>query len=241
MATSSGIAGRIARGFINSTLTPLLMAAFLGIGLYSAWVTPKEEDPQIDVPMMDIAVRYPGATPEEVKSRVAKPIERLASTIEGVEYVYSTSMPGQALVSVRYYVGEDPESSTVKLYEELLKNMDQMPPEASMPLIKSREVDDVPILTLTLHSDSTDDYKLRRIGEEMAADLKTTDGVAEVEVHGGRPRQVRVALQPNELGAHGLDPPAIAEQLRAANRQTDAGAFDRNDTSYLVETGGFLT
>ena len=241
MASASGIAGRIARAFINSKLTPLLMAAFLGIGLYSAWMTPKEEDPQIDVPMMDIAVQYPGATPEEVKSRVAEPIERLASNIEGMEYVYSTSMPGQARVSVRYYVGEDPESSTVKLYEELLKNMDQMPREASTPLIKSRGVDDVPILTLTLHSETADDYELRRIGEEMAADLKTTDGVAEVEVHGGRPRQVRVALQPNQLAAHGLDPPAIAEQLQAANQQADAGAFEQNDESYLVETGGFLT
>lgn len=241
MATASGIAGRIARAFINSKLTPLLMAAFLGIGLYSAWVTPKEEDPQIDVPMVDIAVRYPGATPQEVKSRVAEPIERLASNIEGVEYVYSTAMPGRALVSVRYYVGEDPEGSTVKLYEELLKNMDQMPPEASQPLIKSRAVDDVPILTLTLHSEQADDYELRRVGEEMAADLKTTDGVAETAVHGGRPRQVRVALNPTQVAAHELDPPAIAEQLRAANQQSDAGAFDRNDTSYLVETGGFLT
>jgi len=240
MATTSGIAGRIARTFINSKLTPLLMAAFLGIGLYSAWVTPKEEDPQIEVPMMDIAVQYPGATPQEVKSRVAEPIERLASNIDGVEYVYSTAMPGRAMVSVRYYVGEDPSTSTVKLYEELLKNMDEMPPGASQPLIKSRAVDDVPILTLTLHSQTTNDYKLRRIGEEMAADLKTTDGVAEVNVHGGRPRQVRVALQPNQLAAHELDPPSIAKQLRAANQQTDAGAFDRTDESYLVETGGFL-
>ncbi|MCS3628184.1 multidrug efflux pump subunit AcrB [Salinibacter ruber] len=241
MATTSGIAGRIARTFINSKLTPLLMAAFLGIGLYSAWVTPKEEDPQIEVPMMDIAVQYPGATPQEVKSRVAEPIERLASNIDGVEYVYSTAMPGRAMVSVRYYVGEDPSTSTVKLYEELLKNMDEMPPGASRPLIKSREVDDVPILTLTLHSETTGDYELRRIGEEMAADLKTTDGVAEVNVHGGRPRQVRVALQPNQLAAHGLDPPSVAEQLRAANQETDAGAFQRMDESYLVETGGFLT
>ncbi len=241
MATTSGIAGRIARTFINSKLTPLLMAAFLGIGLYSAWVTPKEEDPQIEVPMMDIAVQYPGATPQEVKSRVAEPIERLASNIDGVEYVYSTAMPGRAMVSVRYYVGEDPSTSTVKLYEELLKNMDEMPPGASRPLIKSRAVDDVPILTLTLHSETTGDYELRRIGEEMAADLKTTDGVAEVSVHGGRPRQVRVALQPNQLAAHELDPPSVAEQLRAANQETDAGAFQRMDESYLVETGGFLT
>jgi len=241
MATASGIAGRIARGFINSKLTPLLMAAFLGIGLYSAWMTPKEEDPQIEVPMADIAVRYPGATPQEVKSRVAEPIERLASNIQGVEYVYSTSLPGRAMVSVRYYVGENPERSMVKLYEEILKHMDQMPERASPPLIKTRAVDDVPVLTLTLHSDSMGDYRLRRLGEEMASDLKKTDGVADVEVHGGRQRQVRVTLQPSQVAAYRLDPPSIAKQLRAANQQTDAGTFERQDTSYLVETGGFLT
>jgi len=241
MATASGIAGRIARGFINSKLTPLLMAAFLGIGLYSAWMTPKEEDPQIEVPMVDIGVRYPGATPEEVKSRVAQPLERIASNIQGVEYVYSTSLPGRAMVSVRYYVGEDPERSMVKLYEEILKNMDQMPERASPPLLKSRSVDDVPVLTLTLHSDTTGGYQLRRLGEEMASDLKKTDGVADVEVHGGRSRQVRVTLQPSRVAAYQLDPPAIARQLQAANQQTDAGTFERQDTSYLVETGGFLT
>jgi multidrug efflux pump subunit AcrB len=241
MSKTSGIAGTIARGFINSKLTPLLMAAFLGIGLYSAWLTPKEEDPQIEVPMADIAVRYPGATPQEVERRIAEPLERLASNIAGVEYVYSTSMPGQALISVRYFVGENPEQSMVKLYEEMLKHMDQMPPRASMPLIKSRAVDDVPVLALTLHSDALDDYELRRIGEEMAMDLKTTDGVADVQVHGGRPRQVRVTLHPNRLAAYQLDPPSIAQQIQAANQQMDAGTFESGDTSYLVETGTFLT
>jgi multidrug efflux pump subunit AcrB len=239
----SGIAGTIARGFINSKLTPLLMAAFLGIGLYSAWLTPKEEDPQIEVPMADIAVRYPGATPQEAERRVAEPLERLISNIEGVEYVYSTSMPGRVLVSARYLVGAAPEESMVKLYEEMLKHMDEMPPGASMPLIKTRAVDDVPVLTLTLHSDAPhyDDYQLRRIGDEMAMDLKTIDGVADVSVHGGRPRAVRVRLDPNRLAAYGLDPPAIARQLRASNQQSDAGTFQRGDTAYQVETGGFLT
>jgi multidrug efflux pump subunit AcrB len=138
MAQTNGLAGTIARGFINSKLTPLLMAAFLGIGLYSAWLTPKEEDPQIEVPMADIAVRYPGATPQEVERRVAEPLERLVTNIEGVEYVYSTSMPEKALVSVRYFVGEPSEQSMVKLYEEMLKHMDQMPRGASMPLIQTR-------------------------------------------------------------------------------------------------------
>jgi len=239
----SGIAGTIARGFINSKLTPLLMAAFLGIGLYSAWLTPKEEDPQIEVPMADVLVQYPGATPEEVERRVAEPLERLISNIEGIEYVYSTSLPGRALVSARYFVGAPSEKSMVKLYEEMLKHMDQMPAGASMPLIKSRAVDDVPVLTLTLHSDDPnyDDYQLRRIGGEMAADLKEIEGVADVSIHGGRKRQVRVELAPSRLAAFDLDPPAIAQQLTAANQQMDAGTFESGDTSYLVETGGFLT
>ncbi len=239
----SGIAGTIARGFINSKLTPLLMAAFLGIGLYSAWLTPKEEDPQIEVPMADIAVRYPGATPQEAERRIAEPLERLISNIEGVEYVYSTSMPGRVLVSARYLVGASPEESMVKLYEEMLKHMDEMPPEASMPLIKTRAVNDVPVLALTLHSDDPNynDYQLRRIGDEMAMDLKQIEGVADVSVHGGRPRTVRVRLDPNRLAAYDLDPPAIARQLQASNTQTNAGTFQRGDTSYRVETGGFLT
>ena len=238
----SGIAGTIARGFINSKLTPLLMAAFLGIGLYSAWLTPKEEDPQIEVPMADVVVQYPGATPQEVERRVAEPLERLISNIEGIEYVYSTSMPGRALVSARYYVGAPSEQSMVRLYEEMLKNMDQMPEGASMPLIKTRAVDDVPVLSLTLHSDDPnyDDYQLRRIGSEMAMDLKKIDGVADVSVHGGRKRSVRVRLDPNRLAAYNLDPPAIARQLTAANQQMDAGTFQSGDTSYMVETGDFL-
>ncbi|WP_105011931.1 efflux RND transporter permease subunit [Salinibacter sp. 10B] len=238
----SGIAGTIARGFINSKLTPLLMAAFLGIGLYSAWLTPKEEDPQIEVPMADVVVQYPGATPQEVERRVAEPLERLISNIDGIEYVYSTSMPGRALVSARYYVGASSEQSMVKLYEEMLKHMDQMPEGASMPLIKSRAVDDVPVLALTLHSDDPnyDDYQLRRIGSEMAMDLKKIDGVADVSVHGGRKRSVRVRLDPNRLAAYNLDPPAIARQLTASNQQMDAGTFQSGDTSYMVETGDFL-
>jgi len=243
MPQTNGLAGTIARGFINSKLTPLLMAAFLGIGLYSAWLTPKEEDPQIEVPMADIAVRYPGATPQEVERRVAEPLERLVANIAGVEYVYSTSMPGQALVSVRFYVGEPSEQSMVKLYEEMLKHMDQMPPGASMPLIQSRAVDDIPVLTLTLHSDHPDydDYQLRRIGNEVAMDLKAIDGVADVGVHGGRERTLNVELDPNRLAAYQLDPPSIAQQIQAANQQMDAGAFERDDTSFLVETGAFLT
>jgi multidrug efflux pump subunit AcrB len=178
-----------------------------------------------------------------VERRVAEPLERLISNIEGIEYVYSTSMPGRALVSARYYVGAPSEPSMVRLYEEMLKHMDQMPEGASRPLIKTRAVDDVPVLTLTLHSSDPnyDDYQLRRIGNEMAMGLKKIDGVADVSVHGGRKRAVRVRLDPNRLAAYNLDPPAIARQLTASNRQVDAGTFQREDASYMVETGDFLT
>lgn len=240
MASTSGLAGRLAQPFIHSKITPLLMAAFLGIGIYSIWLTPKEEDPQIEVPMVDIFVEQPGATPEEVESRIIEPLEHLLSNIEGVEYIYSTAMQGQAAVSVRYYVGEDIPRSLVKLYEQILKRMEQMPPGASMPLIKTRDVDDVPVLALTLHSDTYDDYALRRMGTELATVLKRADGVAAIDVIGGRSRTVRVRTDPNRLTAYGLDLPAIAQQLQAANQQLEAGSFRSGNTEYLVETGPFL-
>ncbi|MFO8231857.1 MAG: efflux RND transporter permease subunit [Longimonas sp.] len=240
MATQTGLAGRLAQPFINSKITPLLMAAFLGIGIYSVWLTPKEEDPQIEVPMVDILVQQPGATPDEVESRIVEPLERLLSNIDGVEYVYSNAMQGQAAVSVRYYVGEDIPRSLVKLYEQILKRMEQMPPGASMPLIKTRAVNDVPILSLTLHSDTYSDYELHQMGTELASELQRADGVAAIDVIGGRERTVKVRTDPNQLMAYNLDLPAIAEQVQAANSQQQSGSFRSGDAEYLVETGKFL-
>ena len=240
MATQARIAGTIAQRFINSKLTPLLMAAFLGIGLYSAWLTPREEEPQIDVPLADIFVRYPGASPEEVERRVVEPLERVVSNIGGIEYVYSTAMPGQALVIVRYYVGEDVERSLVKLYNEIVKHIDQMPPGVTMPLIKTRAIDDVPMLALTLWSEHYDDYQLRRLAGELTAEVKKVKDVAAVNLIGGRTRQIRVVLDPDRLAGYGLDPLTIVEMIQGANSQRDAGSFSTGDTEYLVETGNFL-
>ncbi|WP_199898084.1 efflux RND transporter permease subunit [Marinilabilia salmonicolor] len=140
----TGIAGTIAKLFINSKLTPLLMVVFLLIGAYSSYLTPREEEPQIDVPIADIFVRYPGAGPEEVEARITKPLEKVISNVTGIEYVYSTSSPGGAMMIVQFYVGEDIERSLVKMYNEIIKNMDKMPQGISMPLIKTRSIDDVP-------------------------------------------------------------------------------------------------
>ena len=235
-----GLAGKIAHAFINSKLTPLLMAAFLAIGVYSAYLTPSEEEPQISVPIADVFVQYPGANPEEIESRVTKPLEQLISNIHGVEYVYSISNPGIAMLVVRYYVGEDVERSLVKLYNEIAKNMDKMPRGVSMPLIKSKSIDDVPVIALTMWSQSYDDYQLRRVAMELASEIKKIDHVAETQVIGGRSRQIRVVLDKSKMAAHHVDPLTIAGQVQFANQQSEAGTFNSQDREFLVEAGNFL-
>ncbi|MDX1672374.1 MAG: efflux RND transporter permease subunit [Balneolaceae bacterium] len=237
----TGIAGRIAQAFIDSKLTPLLMAAFLGIGIYGALLTPREEEPQIDVPMADIFLGYPGASAEQVERRLAVPVEKIVSNISGVEYVYSTSMPEHAMITVQFYVGEDVERSLVKLYNELMKNMDRMPQSVSMPLVKTRSIDDVPILALTLWSRRYDDYELRRVADELNLEIKTIQDVAETRLIGGRSRVLKVELDRQAMAAHRLDPLHVARQIRAANSRKQTGSFNSSDYRYLVETGQFLS
>ncbi len=236
----TGFAGGIAKLFINSKLTPLLMVAFLIIGLYSSYLTPREEEPQIDVPIADIFFRYPGASPKEVESRVMEPLEKVISNIPGVEYVYSTSMPGQAMMIVQFYVGEDIERSLVKMYNEIMKHMDQMPKGTSFPLIKTRSIDDVPVLGLTLWSDHYSDYDLKRIAQEMTNEIKQVTDVSETKVIGGRSRQVRVVLNNEQMASFHVDALEIAQKIQMANGQFNTGSFDRNDKEYLVEAGDFL-
>ena len=235
-----GLAGRIAAIFIHSKLTPLLMAVFMGIGIYSAVLTPKEEDPQIEVPMVDIALAMPGASPEEMESVVIQPIEHLLGNIEGVEYIFSTALPGQALISATWYVGENVEESLVGLYEELLKRMESMPEDVSMPLIKTRDVDDVPVLALTLHSTSYDDHDLRRMGVELASEIKKLDGVARVDVIGGRTREIRITPDPGQLAAYGLGLGDISQAVASTNSRLHAGTYSQGDRVFTVETGHFL-
>lgn len=236
----TGIAGKIAQGFIDSKLTPLLMIVFLALGFYGTSLTPREEEPQIDVPMADIFVGYPGATPQEVEKRIAMPLEKVLSNIEGVEYVYSTSMPDQAMVSARFYVGEDIERSLVRLYNEIMKNMDRFPEGATQPMVKTRSIDDVPIMTLTLWSDKYSDFDLRRVADEMALEVKQIEDVAQTDIHGGRTRQVSVNLDKNKMATYGIDPMQVVGQIQAANQELSSGSFSKNDTEYLVDTGDFF-
>ncbi|PKQ66918.1 multidrug transporter AcrB [Labilibaculum manganireducens] len=236
----TGFAGQMAKLFINSKLTPLLMVAFMVIGMYSAYLTPREEEPQIDVPIADIFLRYPGASPAEIESRVMQPLEKVVANIPGVEYVYSTSMPGQAMLIVQFYVGEDIERSLVKMYNEIMKHMDEMPKGTSMPLIKTRAIDDVPVLGLTFWSENYDDFQLKRIAQEVNNEIEKVNDVSETKIIGGRSRQVRVVLNRAQMAGYNIDALSIARQIEISNQQIGSGAFNNHDTEYLVETGRFL-
>ena len=236
-----GFSGRIAGAFINSKLTILLMIAFLLIGGYSTFLIPREEEPQIEVPIADIFIGFPGASPKEVETKVTGPLEKIVSNVKGVEYVYSTSMKGQAMLIVQFYVGEDVERSIVKLYNEIMKNMDHMPPGVTLPLIKTRAIDDVPVLGLTLWSEKYDDYRLRQLGEALTNEIKKIPDVATVTITGGRSREVKVILDKEKMAESHVDFLSISKQMQGSNSQMMSGTLLKNDTAFAVETGNFLS
>jgi len=235
-----GLAGKIARGFISSKLTVLLMIVFMVIGVYSSFLIPREEEPQIDVPMADIFVGYPGASPTEVESRITKPLEKIISNIKGVEYVYTTSMQEQGMAIVQFYVGEDIERSLVRLYDEINKHMDQMPEGVTMPLVKTRAIDDVPMLALTLWSDEYNDFQLREISGELINEIEKVNGVSITKKIGGRSRQLRIVVDKDKMAESGIDLLAVAQMIKANNQQMDSGNFLSNDTEFHIATGRFL-
>jgi multidrug efflux pump subunit AcrB len=238
--TPMRIAGAIASHFINSKLTPLFVAASLLLGAFAIWKTPREEEPQIVVPMLDVFVQMPGATPAEVEQRASIPMERLLREVPGVEYVYSISQPGMSLLVVRFYVGTKEEDAIVKTYNKLFSNFDRIPQGVSQPLIKVRSIDDVPIMALTLWGKNYDSYQLRQIAGELEEQLKQLDNVSETKIIGGLPRQVRVTLDTQRLAAYGMTPEAVIAQLRQANARGDAGSFARDNQEFAVEAGRFL-
>jgi multidrug efflux pump subunit AcrB len=238
--TALGIAGKLAKAFIDSKLTPLIIASAILLGLGAVLVLPREEEPQIIVPMIDVFVQMPGASAKEVEERVTKPMEKLIWEIPGVEYIYSTSSPGFAMAVVRFRVGEDEEKSIVRLNQKMFANFDLIPPGASPPLIKPRYIDDVPILALTLWSSRYDHLMLRRVAAQLDDVVKEVNDVSGTTLIGGQRRQVRVTLDPSRMSAYNISPLAILERFRHENQTLPAGAFTRSNQEFLVETGGFL-
>jgi multidrug efflux pump subunit AcrB len=240
MKQDLGIAGRLAQSFLNSKLTPLFIAASLALGIFAVAIIPREEEPQILVPMLDITTAMPGASPAEVEERVTLPIETLVHQISGVEYVYSTSAPGQSLVIVRFLVGTPQEDALIKVYSKLYSNFDRMPPGVSQPIIKARSIDDVPILALTLWGEHYDGYQLRAIAEEMQHNITQIGDVSETSIIGGLPHTMRVVLSTEQLSAYGLSPMAIVGHLQAANASVQAGSFSENNREVRVDAGNLF-
>ncbi|MCS7008759.1 MAG: efflux RND transporter permease subunit, partial [Chthoniobacterales bacterium] len=237
---TGGLAGILAKAFIDSKLTPLFIVASILLGLAAVVLLPREEEPQIIVPMIDVIVSMPGASAAEVAERVTRPMEKLLWEIPDVEYLYSMSRPGQSLVIVRFKVGSDVETALVRLNQKLQMNFDRIPHGVSQPLIKPRSIDDVPILALTFHSRIYDHQTLRAIAAQVDDRIKNAPNVAETQIVGGARRTVRVLLDPAALAARGLTPAGIIPALQQANRQTTAGGIPSNNREVIIETGGFL-
>lgn len=235
-----GFAGRLAKKFINSKLTPLIITASVLLGIGAIYMLPREEEPQIVVPMIDVMVQMPGATPKEVEERVTKPMEKLLWEIPGVEYIYSTSSPGASIAIVRFKVGWNEEDAIVHLNQKLFANADIIPEGASRPLVKLRSIDDVPILSLTLSGSSYDHFTLRRIAAQITDQIKEVPDVSDVNVIGGQRRQVRVLLDDAKMSSRGLAPAAIIPMLQRSNQQQLSGAISQQNREAVVQTGDFL-
>jgi multidrug efflux pump subunit AcrB len=236
----TGIAGRLAGMFVHSKLTPIAVIASILLGVFAVLMLPREEEPQIKVPMIDVLVSMPGAEPAEVENRATRPMEKLLWEIPDVEYLYSTSSPGAAMSVVRFKVGTDIEAALVRLNQKLQTNFDRIPTGVSFPLIKPRTIDDVPILAITLHSAQRDHLTLRRLAAQIDDAIKSLPQVAETVLIGGMRRAVRVQLDIGALAARNLSPAEIIPALQQANRQTHAGSRPFANTELLLETGTFL-
>jgi multidrug efflux pump subunit AcrB len=237
------ISGKITQYFINSQLTVLLMAATTILGLFALWFTPREENPQIVVPAANVMVMMPGASAREVEELVSKKLEAKLWEIPGVEDVYSVSMNSMSVVTVKFFVGQDKERSLVKLYDKLMSNMDVAPPGASQPLIKPIDVDDVPIVAVTLSASpgsNYDDAQLRLVADHVLDELRKVPGVGNTAIIGGRSRQVRVVLDPLRIAGYGLSPLQIAGAIGMSNANLMSGDLEQGSKKLTLETGGFF-
>lgn len=235
--------GRIIDFFLRGNTTPFVIVASLIVGAIAILVTAREEEPQIVVPMADVFVTAPGLPVEEVERQIVTPLEKLLHQIDGVEHVYSVSLPGSAVVTVRFYVGEDREESLVKIYNKIYSNTDLVPPDVTSWVVKPIEIDDVPIVIVTLWSDRPsviDDHRLRRIAEELEIELQALPQTNRTAVVGGRPRVVRVELDPQALAARQTSALNVAWALQVSNAQRRAGRFDQLDRSFPVDVGEFF-
>jgi len=235
-----GIAGKIAKAFIDSRLTPIFVIVTLLLGGIAVLKTPREEDPQIRVPMMDLFVSYPGASPREMAKSVTEPLERRLDRIKGVKAVYSESLRGQSVVTVRFRVGQPMNSSLVKVYNEVMKARAYLPEGTGRILVRPKDINEVPVLAITLSSRTESDFALTRMASRIASRLKRLPGTGSVYTLGGRHRMIRIRLEPAALKSFDLTALDVATALNRSNISLSMGSFDRRDTSFRVTLSGSL-
>ncbi|MEO8622688.1 MAG: efflux RND transporter permease subunit [bacterium] len=235
-----GISGRVARAFLHSKLTPLVTIAALAVGVLGILATPREEEPQISVPMIDVIQALPGASPREAENLLARPIEQRMLAIPGVDHVYSMAGDGYAMVTVRFKVGEDQERSVTKVQAKLASAMDQAPAGAQPPIVTPHSIDDVPVLALTLHGAGYDANMLRQVAVHLEDDIRTVPDVAETFVVGGAPKQLQVVLDAARLAASGVTPGEVAVALKGANARLQAGELSAANQVYRIDVGAPL-
>jgi len=230
----------IIEAFLKGNLAILLIIIALAAGAAALFLTPREEEPQIVVPLADVMVMYPGGSAQEVERLVSSRLERMLYQIDGVEYVYSMSRPGMAVVTVRFRVGEDREKSLIKLYNKIFQNIDKTTPGIAGWVVKPIEIDDVPIVNVALYSDRYDEHTLYRVGEEVVARLQHIPNTGNITLHGGQRRVLHVYLDMERIAAYGLSPMEIAGALKVSNAQLESGGFEQANASLRVEAGPFL-
>ena len=235
-----GFAGNLAKAFIHSPLSPLIFAAMMLLGIYGLIATPRQEDPEISVPMIDIFYRMPGATAEEVSKLLIGPQERVLSEIPGVKHVYSVSDKEMGIITMEYHVGEDMESAIVRTGDKLQANQELLPPGAEPAMMKPKEIDDVPVLTLTLWSDELDDATLRTLAVSVQQRIKQVPKTGNTFVTGGRAMQVRIDIKPERLSGYKLSMGQVAQSIQGFNTEQTVGSTESNGIYSFVETGAFL-
>ncbi len=235
-----GFAGRVARSFIRSKLTVLFIITALLLGTFAFIITPKEEDPDIIVPMVDVMVPAPGFSVKEMRNNVVAPMEKYLWEIKGVKYIYSEIYPGMDLTTIRFRVGLNMQQSLTKVYEKLKANYDKIPPGVLKPIIQERSIFNVPILDITLWSNKYSTYQLRRVAVELSDEIKKDKDVSEVNIIGGQNRQVRLIVDPIKLDAYNTSVFQIINTLKNANFLIPAGTFPSGNKEYLVKSRGFL-
>jgi multidrug efflux pump subunit AcrB len=238
--TDGGPVARLIEAFLHGNLSVLIILVMLSCGAAALLLTPREEEPQIVVPLADVYVRMPGASAEEVEQLVSSKLERLLYQVDGVEYVYSMSRPGEAIVTVRFYVGEHRENSLVKLHNKISMSTDQVPPGVTGWVVKPIEIDDVPFVNVTLWSKTADDFTLRRVAEQVEVALQGVPETARTEVVGGRRRQLRIELDPERMASRLVTPLDVDRVLRGANVNVQAGALRAGNREFVVESGPFV-